>query len=130
MNIRTINTKWYLLSLPFCRRECLSVPERSVHTYVFRRVMALPGMLFYREREMNKGRTDTIDNLIFSGTKSPAHCCIRSLLINILVSSLLHCPFVKQFCFNKKNEQHECHESKSTNISFKTDLITADVYAG
>lgn len=36
----------HLLSLPFCRRECLSAPERSVHTYVFRRVMALPGMLF------------------------------------------------------------------------------------
>lgn len=35
-----------LLSLPFCRRECRSAPERSVHTYVFRRVMALPGMLF------------------------------------------------------------------------------------
>ena len=37
----------HLFSLPFCRRDCRSVPARSVHTYVFRRVMALPGMLFY-----------------------------------------------------------------------------------
>lgn len=43
-------TEAYLLSLPFCKRECLSAPDRSVHTYVFRRVMALPGMLFYTHK--------------------------------------------------------------------------------
>lgn len=35
-----------LFSLPFCSSECLSVLDRSVHTYVFLRVMALAGMLF------------------------------------------------------------------------------------
>lgn len=47
--------KAYLLSLPFCKRECLSAPDRSVHTYVFRRVMALPGMLFYTRAEESEG---------------------------------------------------------------------------
>lgn len=37
----------YLLSLPFCSSECRSVLERSVHTYVFLRVIVLPGILFY-----------------------------------------------------------------------------------
>lgn len=38
-----------LFSLPFCSRDCLSVLDRSVHTYVFLRVMALAGMLFVVE---------------------------------------------------------------------------------
>lgn len=39
---------FYLFSLPFWSRDCLSVLGRSVHTYVFLRVIALPGMLFYQ----------------------------------------------------------------------------------
>lgn len=35
-----------LFSFPFCSKLCLSVLVRSVHTYVFLRVMALEGMLF------------------------------------------------------------------------------------
>lgn len=53
---RNLQEWLYLLSLPFCRRECLSVPDRSVHTYVFLRVMALPGMLFYTKRERKRER--------------------------------------------------------------------------
>ncbi len=72
MNIKTSNMQWYLLSLPFCRRECLSAPERSVHTYVFRRVMALPGMLFYRQRNKVRGRYYLL-SLWYSVEQNPPH---------------------------------------------------------
>lgn len=38
-----------LFSLPFCSRECRSLLDRSVQTYVFLLVMALAGMLFVVE---------------------------------------------------------------------------------
>lgn len=50
--LHTLTTHTHLLSLPFCSSECLSVLDRSVHTYVFLRVMALAGMLFWRKNEM------------------------------------------------------------------------------
>lgn len=44
----------HLFSLPFCSRACLSELDRSVHTYVFLRVIALAGMLFWRRRKACK----------------------------------------------------------------------------
>ena len=49
----------HLFSLPFCSSECLSVLERSVQTYVFRRVMALPGMLFFTHTHTHETNTHT-----------------------------------------------------------------------
>lgn len=51
----------YLFSLPFCSKECLSALERSVHTYVFLRVMALAGTLFWRVEREIKTQTDEQD---------------------------------------------------------------------
>lgn len=82
----------YLFSLPFCRRECLSAPERSVHTYVFRRVMVLPGMLFYTE--MNSSSDVRIPQMIkavqlLQNQKTTA--TIQSSAVGLLLGRELNC---------------------------------------